>query len=185
MPPKKAPASEEGSASGLFSNMTEGEMKFIKAMFDNMTQRPDANWEKVATDLGLKDAKCAKERFRQMSVKHGWRDSSANGPSPKKARTPAKPKSTHTKVTKPRTPRKSTKKFKSEAEVGVSDDDDSMQLDAHEEAFNDEYNAVKIEPFPVLGPIEQYRVGEGVKDEDGSSSELSEPAVDRDGDYQP
>lgn len=38
-----------------------------------MTLKPGADWCKVAGDVGLKDAKCAKERFRQMSVRHGWR----------------------------------------------------------------------------------------------------------------
>lgn len=54
------------------SQLTEKENEFIKAMFDNMTQRPDADWDKVADDLGLSNAKCAKERFRQMSKEHGW-----------------------------------------------------------------------------------------------------------------
>src|SRR6516164_5481357 len=77
MPAKKSSGEANGAGNGstaTINPMTEGEMKFIKAMFDNMTQRPDANWDKVAADLGLKDSKCAKERFRQMSVKHGWRD---------------------------------------------------------------------------------------------------------------
>ncbi|QUC23884.1 uncharacterized protein UV8b_08125 [Ustilaginoidea virens] len=56
---------ETDSSPGL----TDNEMRFIKAVFDNMTQRPDANWESVAADLGLKDAKCAKERFRQIVKK--------------------------------------------------------------------------------------------------------------------
>ncbi|KAG5925261.1 hypothetical protein E4U61_000038 [Claviceps capensis] len=42
-----------------------------------MAQKPDANWDRVATDLGLGPqecqliAKCAKECFRQMSVMVG------------------------------------------------------------------------------------------------------------------
>lgn len=94
MPPKKT-TTEEGAPTGL----TDGELRFIKAIFDNMTQKPDADWDAVATTLGLKDAKCAKERFRQMSVRHGWRDQSSAGAtaSPRKA----------DKVTKKRaTPRK-------------------------------------------------------------------------------
>ncbi|KAF4999745.1 hypothetical protein FDECE_11400 [Fusarium decemcellulare] len=95
MPPKKT-TTEEGGPSGL----TDGELRFIKAIFDNMTQKPDADWDAVATTLGLKDAKCAKERFRQMSVRHGWRDQNATaGASPRKA--------AGDKVTKkPRNPRK-------------------------------------------------------------------------------
>ncbi|KAJ4316433.1 hypothetical protein N0V84_007871 [Fusarium piperis] len=99
MPPKKTTATEEGGLTGL----TDGELRFIKAIFDNMTQKPDADWDAVATTLGLKDAKCAKERFRQMSVRHGWRDQSSSGgatASPRKA-------AAGDKVTKKRaTPRK-------------------------------------------------------------------------------
>ncbi|RMJ04931.1 hypothetical protein BHE90_015800 [Fusarium euwallaceae] len=97
MPPKKT-TTEEGAPTGL----TDGELRFIKAIFDNMTQKPDADWDAVATTLGLKDAKCAKERFRQMSVRHGWRDQSSSGAaaSPRKA-------AAGDKVTKKRaTPRK-------------------------------------------------------------------------------
>ncbi|ROT43544.1 hypothetical protein SODALDRAFT_319971 [Sodiomyces alkalinus F11] len=63
------------------SQLTEKENEFIKAMFDNRTQRPDADWDKVADDLGLANAKCAKERFRQMSKKHGWGSGSEASPS--------------------------------------------------------------------------------------------------------
>lgn len=76
MAPKK-PGDVE-NPQGLNTN----ELRFIKAVFDNMTQKPDANWDRVAGDLGLKDAKCAKERFRQMSVRHGWREQ----PSPVKGK---------------------------------------------------------------------------------------------------
>ncbi|KAL7944408.1 hypothetical protein V8C42DRAFT_87985 [Trichoderma barbatum] len=69
MPANKTEGAETSSVNGL----RENELRFIKAVFDNMTQKPDADWVKVAGDLGLKDAKCAKERFRQMSVRHGWR----------------------------------------------------------------------------------------------------------------
>lgn len=96
MAPKKTAESE--APQGLNSN----ELRFIKAVFDNMTQKPDANWDKVAGDLGLKDAKCAKERFRQMSVRHGWRDQPTS-PTKTKAATGAG-------VKKTRTPRKKVKK---------------------------------------------------------------------------
>ncbi|PHH88120.1 hypothetical protein CDD83_7952 [Cordyceps sp. RAO-2017] len=88
MPPaKKAAGDDAGPPKGL----TESELRFIKAVFDNMIQKPDANWEGVAADLGLKDAKCAKERFRQMSMRHGWRDrpSTSATASPRKRSNPA------------------------------------------------------------------------------------------------
>ncbi|KAM5351962.1 hypothetical protein ACJ41O_004685 [Fusarium nematophilum] len=117
MPAKKT-TTEEGGVTGL----TDGELRFIKAIFDNMTQKPDADWDAVATTLGLKDAKCAKERFRQMSVRHGWRDqASAAGASPRKAAVG------RDKVTKkPRTPRKKA--------VKKSEDDDEAKSEVKKEA---------------------------------------------------
>lgn len=109
MPPKKAAsANDNESPIGL----TDGELRFIKAVFDNMVQRPDADWVKVAADLGLKDAKCAKERFRQMSVRHGWRDqpSAASSPRKRNAVTGPSDEGPATPAKRTRTPRK--KSFK-------------------------------------------------------------------------
>ena len=119
MPPKKS-SGEDGSPTGL----TDGELRFIKAIFDNMTQKPDADWDAVAQTLSLKDAKCAKERFRQMSVRHGWRGDSA-AVSPRKAASTA----TGDKVTKkPRTPRKpAAKKSAKKAEVEDDEDDEDVK----------------------------------------------------------
>ncbi|KAM0343724.1 hypothetical protein ACHAPU_008315 [Fusarium lateritium] len=135
MPPKKS-SGEDGSPTGL----TDGELRFIKAIFDNMTQKPDADWDAVATTLSLKDAKCAKERFRQMSVRHGWRGDSASGSPARKSASTAGDKVAK-KPRAPRTPRKKAtkkpeeddeakdetkaedKKVKSEDE----DDDDDME----------------------------------------------------------
>jgi hypothetical protein len=117
MPPKKANNGEGGeSASGL----TDGENRFIKVMFDNMTQRPDANWDQVASDLGLKDAKCAKERFRQISARHGWRD---QGTSPRKTKANTGGSGTlDSKVTKKAAPRTPRKKAKKEEDEDVKDE---------------------------------------------------------------
>ena len=127
MPPKKSDSSE-GTPSGL----TESELRFIKAVFDNMTQKPDADWDKVADHLGLKDAKCAKERFRQMSVRHGWREQAC--PSPKKGKNGATGPSGDGKVTKqrqPRTPRKKAAK-KEESDDDVADDKESVKAEEDE-----------------------------------------------------
>lgn len=122
MPAKKT---TDGAAP---TGLSENELRFIKAVFDNMTQKPDANWNQVAGDLGLKDAKCAKERFRQMSVRHGWREQ--GGASPRK--TKADGAAADSKVTKkPRTPRKKAKKEE------CSDDEEPKQ--------EDEEDAVKSE----------------------------------------
>ncbi|KAI8720475.1 hypothetical protein NCS52_00492800 [Fusarium sp. LHS14.1] len=133
MSPKKT-TTEDGSPTGL----TDGELRFIKAIFDNMTQKPDADWDAVATTLGLKDAKCAKERFRQMSVRHGWRDQSSGGAtaSPRKA-------AAGDKVTKKRaTPRKKA----AAAKKAEKDEEDEETKDAKDEVkAEDKKGVVKSE----------------------------------------
>lgn len=109
MPRKKT---TEGESSTGF---TDGELRFIKAIFDNMNQKPDADWEAVARTLGLKDSKCTKERFRQMSIRHGWRDP-ATAASPRKAVSESKV------AKKPRTPRK--KAVKKDENEDVEDEDE-------------------------------------------------------------
>jgi hypothetical protein len=116
MPPKKASSSEDAPV-----GLTDNELRFIKAVFDNMTQKPDANWDNVANDLGLKDAKCAKERFRQMSVRHKWNETTAAASSPRKGKNSALAPNSDAKVTKKprtRTPKtlKKVKKEESESE---------------------------------------------------------------------
>ncbi|KAM0325421.1 hypothetical protein ACHAQA_007407 [Verticillium albo-atrum] len=66
MPPKAATPASEGDT------LSTNEVNFIKTMFDNMTTKPDADWEQMAKSLGLANGKCAKERFRQISKKHNW-----------------------------------------------------------------------------------------------------------------
>ncbi|KAK5997108.1 hypothetical protein PT974_02460 [Cladobotryum mycophilum] len=142
MPPKKAASSDAAdSGNGTPVNgMRDNELRFIKAVFDNMTQKPDADWSKVADDLGLKDAKCAKERFRQMSVRHGWRiaqpsSSSSSSSSSIPPNTPVKAAGGNkkgvtgpsgdgrvTKRTAPRTPR-TPRKLAAKKEEPPSDDE--------------------------------------------------------------
>lgn len=40
MAPKKSTTTSDGEGP---SGLTDGELRFIKAVFDNMTQKPDAN----------------------------------------------------------------------------------------------------------------------------------------------
>ncbi|KAH7157060.1 hypothetical protein EDB81DRAFT_855037 [Dactylonectria macrodidyma] len=124
MPAKKA-ASTATAEGETPLGLTDGELRFIKAIFDNMTQKPDANWDAVAQNLSLKDAKCAKERFRQMSVRHGWREQGAVGSSPRKpkAAAGASASGSDAKVTKkPRTPRKKAIKKDEDTESDVKED---------------------------------------------------------------
>ncbi|KAF3070224.1 hypothetical protein CFAM422_006692 [Trichoderma lentiforme] len=49
------------------TDLRENELRFIKAGFDNMTQKPSDEWARIAGDLPLKDTKYAKERFQSSS----------------------------------------------------------------------------------------------------------------------
>lgn len=51
---------------------TVGDARFVKAVFDAMSGRPDANWEQVAVDYGCKDKKQAMEKYRVMAIKFNW-----------------------------------------------------------------------------------------------------------------
>jgi hypothetical protein len=167
MAPKKtettAASEASGAAPGVFGTLTEGEMKFIKIMFDNMSTRPDADWDKVAADVGLKDAKCAKERFRQMSVKHGWRDGTTATPRKPKAAagaTPGTACTTPSKVSKAKTPRKTPVKKNAKSKA---------KADSDEEAGNSQQlvdaSAVAVAPEDVaedsIQAKENADVGEG------------------------
>lgn len=123
--PRKSKATTTAGDAEAPTGLTDGELRFIKAVFDNMTQKPDADWDSVATGLGLKDAKCAKERFRQMSVRHGWQV--PGNASPRKGKNGATGPSGDGKIVKraPRTPGKKVKK-----EEAVEEEDDSDAVDA-------------------------------------------------------
>ncbi|PNY28829.1 Uncharacterized protein TCAP_01248, partial [Tolypocladium capitatum] len=130
MPPKKV-ATGEGADAPI--GLTDNELRFIKAIFDNMTQKPDADWTQVANDLGLKDAKCAKERFRQMSNRHGWRDQgSAVTTSPRKPRSAATGPSVNGKIKKTRSPRKKIIKSESLVEEEEEEVKDEVKNDPDE-----------------------------------------------------
>lgn len=53
-------------------DFTPVELAFIKAVFRHSKARLNADWDKVAEEVSVKDAKCARERFRQISVKHSF-----------------------------------------------------------------------------------------------------------------
>ncbi|KAG5926039.1 hypothetical protein E4U42_003702 [Claviceps africana] len=120
MPRKAKAATVDGEAPPM-TGLSDTEMRFIKAVFDNMTQKPDANWDGVATDLGLKDAKCAKERFRQMSIRHGWRDQAGGNGTPRKGGAMGSSGDGRVGKRAPRTPSK--KVVKSAALVTEEDDE--------------------------------------------------------------
>ena len=64
--------------------LNEHEQRLVHAVLSSMPKRPEVDWEKVARLLKLKDGKCARERWRQVSSKHAWAGSTA-----KESNTPA------------------------------------------------------------------------------------------------
>lgn len=60
------------STSAGVPKLTDSELRFVSALFESMSTLPEADWDNCADVLGLKDSKCAKERWRQISVRHGW-----------------------------------------------------------------------------------------------------------------
>lgn len=59
------------------ATLTEGEVKLVQAIFESTAGPIDADWTLVAQKMGLKDKKCARERWRQICVRRGWKARSA------------------------------------------------------------------------------------------------------------
>ncbi|RDA93798.1 hypothetical protein CP533_6372 [Ophiocordyceps camponoti-saundersi (nom. inval.)] len=137
--------------------LTTTELRFIQAVFNNMTQKPDANWENVARELKLKDAKCAKERFRQMSVRHGWRDHPST-PRGAKRSAPSSVGSPDAKVKKAKRARRSKtgetaqviKKEDSELDDVKADRHTSEDVDVKTDADSAEEDTTKMDDDTVL-----------------------------------
>lgn len=138
MPPKKTdPSTPEAKAP------TETDMKFIKSMMQNMRAKPDVDWDAVAAGMTLKGARCAKERFRQISIKYGWNTKSSSprgqGEGDEGAATgPNTPASTR-KVTK-RTPvkKKTAKKQENFDRAKDEDNAENEHVEAVTEADGEE-----------------------------------------------
>lgn len=123
------------------------ELRFLKAMFENMNSKPDTDWDKVAVSTELKDAKCAKERFRQMSKRHNWVGADT---SPKKA-DPLGP-SAGGKVAKKRSPaKKKAVVTKSEEVVDITEDDVDVPID--DPVKKEEEQAVPEEEVDAAAPM--------------------------------
>lgn len=90
---------------------TAVEIAYVKAAIRySRVNLTTADWEKVVEEVSVKDAKCARERFRQISVKHSF----GSGDSPQKPRAGDSP----CKVTKKKGGRaKKPKKEEAEAEA--------------------------------------------------------------------
>ena len=73
MPPK-GDSNVEVSGGGISLNgksATPKDIEFIITLVENLNVKVDANWDAIAAKLGLKDAKCTRERWRQIRVKFG------------------------------------------------------------------------------------------------------------------
>lgn len=118
------------------SKFSASEMRYITAFFSNMTSTPDVDWDQVAVDAGLKGARCARDRFRQIMGKHGFQGATAGG-SPRKAKTGVAEETggaSPGKVTK-RAPRK--KPVKKKAEQEEENEDEKAKKDVKGEDSSD------------------------------------------------
>ncbi|TDZ74635.1 hypothetical protein CTRI78_v000510 [Colletotrichum trifolii] len=126
MPPKQASINAEGVPA-----LTDSELKLVRAVMSCFNGIPDVDFEKVAGLAGLANARSAKDRFRQVSKKHGWGDPDAAGSgatTPPKASGGRKALAAQKtgKVAKKRTPKKPTAR-KKKADRADSDDDEDIE----------------------------------------------------------
>lgn len=106
---------------------TAVEMAYVKAVIRySRVNLTTADWEKVAEEVRVKDAKCARERFRQISVKHSF----GSGDSPQKPSAGGSP----CKVTKRKGVRaKKLKKEEAEAEAEAEPETPPVKVEAGSE----------------------------------------------------
>lgn len=75
MPPKKnTETAAEGGAHGI--EFTAGEMKLLDAIFKKCSAdakpKPNAEFEDIAQEIGMKNGKVVSDRYRQILNKFGW-----------------------------------------------------------------------------------------------------------------
>ncbi|KAL7621038.1 hypothetical protein AAE478_008350 [Parahypoxylon ruwenzoriense] len=83
MPPKKSDVTAASSGEDGAIALTPGDVKMIDVVLKNSgpASKPNgANWTKIVEQLELKDAKSAKERFRQVCKKYQWFESEEASP---------------------------------------------------------------------------------------------------------
>ncbi|GKT46984.1 uncharacterized protein ColSpa_07165 [Colletotrichum spaethianum] len=143
MPPKKNPASDD---EGTVPSFTENEALFVKAIFDCMNSRPDVDFNKVATTMGLANAKSARDKFRVISKKHGWSSTDGSGGAASNQAKGALGVKNATKVKKAPVKKKGTaqrKKNTKKQESSESDNDEDVS--AKLESDSDGQKAAKDE----------------------------------------
>ncbi|KAH7413394.1 hypothetical protein BKA64DRAFT_741083 [Cadophora sp. MPI-SDFR-AT-0126] len=110
---------------------TDKEAFFFLTIMQCMTNKPEVNWDLVATRAGYSNANCAKVRFGQIKKAIGYKEDGSHVPATTPTKGRAKKDTTvgsgtntsPTKVTKPRAPRKPrTPKTKVKTEAKVNDE---------------------------------------------------------------
>ncbi|KAH8762034.1 hypothetical protein F5883DRAFT_646825 [Diaporthe sp. PMI_573] len=73
------------------TTLNEAQTNFLALLMRNINSKPDIDFEAVAKELGINE-KSAKERFRLLSIKMGWKDApnTPKKPTGVTKRTPAK-----------------------------------------------------------------------------------------------
>ncbi|KAI1852666.1 hypothetical protein JX266_002207 [Neoarthrinium moseri] len=74
MPAKKNTNGDATGSDGSAVTLTEAEIKLMSVVLklSGPGSKPNPNWDTVATEMGLKDNKSSRERFRQVCKKQGW-----------------------------------------------------------------------------------------------------------------
>ncbi|KAH9217311.1 hypothetical protein DL95DRAFT_522229 [Leptodontidium sp. 2 PMI_412] len=132
---------------------TEKEAFFFLTIMQCMTNKPEVDWDLVASRAGYSNAACAKTRFGQIKKQIGYKEDGSHAtPSPIKGRgkkdatVGSGTNTTPTKVSKTRAPRKpkvakAKPEPKPEPEAEAEEEDEELVKDEVEEAVEDEADA--------------------------------------------
>ncbi|KAI6360127.1 hypothetical protein MCOR25_006834 [Pyricularia grisea] len=116
---------------------TPQEAAFFMYVMKHNKSNPDVDWDAVAQDANLKNAGCARTRFRQIKVKLGFATAEAGTPSPA-----SKPVGVTKKTATPKTPRAKGKK-KAEEPVESSSQDEIKKEELQEASDDNPFKFTK------------------------------------------
>ncbi|KAH7370835.1 hypothetical protein BKA65DRAFT_590094 [Rhexocercosporidium sp. MPI-PUGE-AT-0058] len=148
---------------------TEKEAFFFLTIMQCMTNKPEVDWNLVATRAGYSNAVCAKTRFGQIKKQIGYKEDGSHAtPSPIKGRAKndvtigSGTNTTSTKVTKTRAPRKpKAAKVKSEPKPEPEDEeqDEEMIKEELEQTVENEAGAYIFDDPIHEQLFKSYQVG--------------------------